>query len=50
MIVSTQATKRDIERGLELGANAFVPKPFEPELLRSTCKCLLAGASEHTGG
>ncbi|MCL2779495.1 MAG: response regulator [Polyangiaceae bacterium] len=49
VIISTQATERDIERGLELGADAFVPKPFEPELLRSTCKCLLAGC-EHAGG
>jgi len=34
VIISTQTTKRDVERALVLGANAFVPKPFSPETLR----------------
>ena len=42
IIISTQATERDVERGKKLGADAFVPKPFTPELLRSTCAALLA--------
>src|SRR4051812_12703341 len=37
IIISTQAAKTDIDRGLALGANAFVPKPFTPEKLRETC-------------
>jgi two-component system chemotaxis response regulator CheY len=41
VIISTQATERDVERGLELGADAYVPKPFSPELLRGTCEKLL---------
>jgi two-component system chemotaxis response regulator CheY len=42
VIISTQATERDVERGKKLGADAFVPKPFTPDLLRSTCRALLA--------
>jgi two-component system chemotaxis response regulator CheY len=42
VIISTQATERDVERGLALGANAFVPKPFTPEKLRGTCAELIA--------
>ena len=42
VIISTQATERDVERGKKLGADAFVPKPFTPDLLRTTCRALLA--------
>jgi len=31
VIISTQNTERDIERGLALGANAYLPKPFTAE-------------------
>jgi len=41
VIISTQTTKSDVDRGLALGANAFVPKPFTPEHLRETCSPLL---------
>ena len=41
VIISTQTTKADVDRGLALGANAFVPKPFTPEQLRETCSSLL---------
>ena len=41
VIISTQATERDVERGLALGANAYVPKPFTPEKLRETCAGLI---------
>ena len=44
LIISSQNTERDIERGLALGANAFVPKPFTAEQIRETCGRLL-GAS-----
>ena len=41
VIISTQNTKQDVDRGLALGANAYVPKPFTPEQLRDTCARLL---------
>src|SRR5580704_3348799 len=41
VIISTQTTKPDVDRGLALGANAFVAKPFTPEQLRATCSTLL---------
>jgi two-component system, chemotaxis family, chemotaxis protein CheY len=37
VIISTQATERDVERGRKLGADVYVPKPFTPELLRGAC-------------
>jgi two-component system chemotaxis response regulator CheY len=41
LIISTQVAERDIERGRLLGADAYVPKPFDPVLLRETCARLL---------
>jgi len=41
LIISTQATERDVERGRKLGADAYVPKPFTPESLRGECEKLL---------
>ena len=49
VIISTQATERDVERGKKLGADAYVPKPFSPELLRGTCEKLLTGAFSPAG-
>ena len=42
VIISTQSTERDVERGLALGANAFVPKPFSAEELRTVLAAQLA--------
>ena len=44
VIISTQATERDVERGKKLGADAYVPKPFTPESLRTACGKLLGPA------
>ncbi len=41
VIISTLAAERDVERGLALGANAYIPKPFSPEQLRAVCSKLL---------
>jgi two-component system chemotaxis response regulator CheY len=35
LIISTQSSDRDRARGLALGADEFLPKPFTPEQLRS---------------
>lgn len=31
VIISTQSSQRDEDRAVELGANSFLPKPFQPE-------------------
>ncbi len=45
VIISTQATPRDVERGKQLGADAYVPKPFSPEAMRETCARLLGNGN-----
>ncbi|HYB13708.1 MAG TPA: response regulator [Myxococcota bacterium] len=42
IIVSTEGSERDREKGLGLGADAYLVKPFEPEDLRRVAKELLA--------
>jgi len=37
VIISTQSTERDVERGMALGANKFVAKPFAAEQLVEAC-------------
>jgi two-component system chemotaxis response regulator CheY len=37
VIISSLRAEQDIERGLALGANAYLGKPFTPEQLRDTC-------------
>ena len=44
IIISTLRAEHDVERGMALGANAYLGKPFTPEQLRATCERLLAGA------
>lgn len=34
LLISTQSSERDQQRGLALGADAYLPKPFSEELLR----------------
>ncbi len=51
IIISTQSTERDVERGLALGANKFVAKPFSAEQLVDACLSVLPGehGAGHTG-
>ncbi len=42
MIISSLRAETDIARGLALGADAFLPKPFTAEQLRQTCARLLS--------
>lgn len=38
ILISTEGSDRDVGRGLELGANAYLPKPFSPAALRELVK------------
>lgn len=44
IIVSTEGSERDRDRGLELGADAYLIKPFEPDQLRQVALELLERA------
>jgi two-component system, chemotaxis family, chemotaxis protein CheY len=41
VIISSLRREHDVERGLALGANAYLPKPFTQEELGNTCGQLL---------
>jgi two-component system chemotaxis response regulator CheY len=42
VIVSTEGSERDRDKGLELGADAYLVKPFDPDALREVVADLLA--------
>ena len=46
VIVSTEGSERDREKGLELGADAYLVKPFDPEALRRVARELLGKRRE----
>ena len=46
LIISTEGSERDRLKGLELGADAYLVKPFEPEALLRAARDLLAKAQE----
>ena len=43
VIVSTEGSERDRDKGMGLGADAYLVKPFEPEALRDVARRLLEG-------
>jgi len=45
VIVSTEGSERDVQKGLGIGADAYLVKPFDPEALRQIVHDLLAGRS-----
>ncbi len=49
VIVSTEGSDRDLDRGVRLGADAYVVKPFDPEDLREIVRELLDGSTESAG-
>ena len=49
VIVSTEGAERDRSRGLELGADAYIVKPFDPGVLRDTVGDLLAARGAADG-
>jgi two-component system chemotaxis response regulator CheY len=44
VLISTQSSDRDRQRGLALGANAYLAKPFTAEMLRALALELLGSA------
>jgi two-component system chemotaxis response regulator CheY len=50
LLISTQSSERDRERGLSLGANGYLTKPFTPELLRQEAARHLAHARQPAAG
>jgi len=45
IIVSTEGSARDRDKGMNLGADAYLVKPFDPEDLRQIARDLLAKSS-----
>jgi two-component system chemotaxis response regulator CheY len=48
VLISTRSSERDRERGLTLGANAYLAKPFTPEMLREEAARQLAAGPAQT--
>lgn len=46
VIVSTEGSERDRDKGLAMGADAYVVKPFDAEMFRQVVADLLAGHLE----
>jgi two-component system chemotaxis response regulator CheY len=46
IIISTEASDKDRDRGLALGANAFLRKPFQPDELRALVREQVRAAPE----
>ncbi len=46
IIISTEASDKDRQRGLALGANAFLRKPFQPDELRALVREQVRGSAE----
>ena len=45
LLISTEAAARDREKGIALGANGFLSKPFTPDALCDTARSLIGGSA-----
>jgi two-component system chemotaxis response regulator CheY len=43
IIISTESSERDREKGMSLGANAYLVKPFAPDQLQQLLRDYLEG-------
>jgi two-component system chemotaxis response regulator CheY len=50
VIVSTESSSRDRDKGMSLGADAYIVKPFRPEDLRQVAGDLLSSSPCHGDG
>jgi two-component system chemotaxis response regulator CheY len=50
LIISTESAVRDRERAMQLGADAYLAKPFQAEALRDAVRRLRSGAAGSSGG
>jgi two-component system chemotaxis response regulator CheY len=48
LIISSLRGEHDVDRGIALGANSYLAKPFTPEQLRQTCDRLLGADAGHS--
>lgn len=46
LVISSESSERDRERGLSLGANAYLAKPFTAEALIAAVRALIPGGDE----
>jgi two-component system chemotaxis response regulator CheY len=44
VVITTQAAEKDRQRAIALGADSYLAKPFEPEVLRDLVRAHLANA------
>lgn len=45
LLISTEAAARDREKGIALGANGFLSKPFTPDALCERARALIEGSA-----
>jgi two-component system chemotaxis response regulator CheY len=50
LLISTQSSERDRQRGLRLGANGYLAKPFGPQALVTEAYRHLGGGDGRAGG
>jgi two-component system chemotaxis response regulator CheY len=48
LIISSLRGEHDVDRGIALGANSYLAKPFTPEQLRQACDRLLGVDAGHS--
>jgi two-component system chemotaxis response regulator CheY len=46
LVISSESSERDRERGLSLGANAYLAKPFTADALIGAVRALVPGAED----